>query len=225
VTWLAPLFGALYGTAELVPRYRDAPLRALATWSAFVYLCINAAASLGALVLIRAFDWSFGLEHGPALNLVRVLVAGFGAMALFRSSLFITKIGNDDVAVGPVTVLQAGLSACDRGVDRKRAMARARDVRAVMADVTLDQAIVELPQLAFNLMQNVTDVEKAQLAVEAAEIASSDFRERTKVYVLGLALMNLTGKDALEAAVGLLREGATGPGGGAAPQAVAGGGT
>lgn len=205
LSWLvAPLFGAVYGIAELMPRYRDAPILALRTWPAAVYVGLNAAASLAALAVIRTLEVNLTLPEGPARDLSQVVVAGFGAMAVFRSSLFIARIGTEDVAIGPMTVLQAGLEASDRGVDRRRARARAADVREAMADLSFEQAVVELPPLAFNLMQNVTELEKVQLAEAAAELDASDFDERTKTYVLGLALMRLTGRDALKAAVQLL---------------------
>ena len=205
LSWLlAPLFGAAYGVAELIPRYRDAPMLALRTWPATVYVGINAIASLAALAVLRTLDVNLGLPDGAARDLSQVMVAGFSAMAVFRSSLFIARVGTEDVPIGPMTVLQAGLDASDRGVDRRRARARATDVREAMADLSFQQAFVELPPLAFNLMQNVTALEKMQLAEAAMELDSSDFDERTKTYVLGLALMRLTGRDALQSAVALL---------------------
>lgn len=201
---LAPLFGATYGVAELIPRYRDAPTRALCTWPAAIYAGINAVAALGALVVVKTLKVEFGLPEGGGRDLGQVLLAGFGAMAFFRSSLFIARVGSDNIALGPVTVLQAGLDASDRGVDRHRARARAKEVRQAMANVTFAQAAVELPPLAFNLMQNVTEIEKSRLVDAVEEIGASDLNERAKTYVLGLALMRLTGRDALGAAVDLL---------------------
>jgi hypothetical protein len=201
---LVATFGALFGAGELVPRYRDAPMWILGTGSAWLYLGINGAASVAALALIRALGWDFSLADGTAQNLVQILIAGFGAMGLFRSSIFVAHVGDEDVPVGPITVLRAGLNAADRGVDRKRAKVRAKVVEEAMQGVTLQQAVVELPQIAFNLMQNVTSIEKARLADAAADVTGSDFDERTKVYVLGLALLTMTGSDTLNAAVALL---------------------
>src|SRR6266496_3570606 len=95
----ALLLGILVGLAELVSRYRDAPKQALYTWPAVLYLLLNGAASGLALALILGFGWTFGAP-ASSLRLARVLVAGVGAMGLFRTSLFTVRAGDKDVGVG-----------------------------------------------------------------------------------------------------------------------------
>lgn len=205
LVWLlAPVFGALYGMAELMPRYRDAPLRALSSWSGAIYIVTNAAASLGALAVVRALQLDLGFEDRASRDVAQVLVAGFGAMAAFRSSVFIARVGDSDVPIGPITVLRAVLDMSDRGVDRKRAADRALDIAAVMKGVTLDQAVFDLPQLAFGLMQNVADDEQVQAAAAAQKILRSDLKEQTKIHLLGLGLMRITGRRVLVSAIALL---------------------
>ncbi len=182
---LAPLFGAFYGVAELIPRYQDAPGRALRTWSAAIYIAINAVASLAALALFRTLDFKLGLPAGSRRDVGQVLLAGFAAMAVFRSAFFIARVGDENVLVGPLTVVQAGLDASDRGVDRHRALSRSDDVVDAMEGVSFRQAFVDLPQLAFNLMQNVGELKKKRLADAATQMEASDFDDKTKVYVLG----------------------------------------
>jgi len=81
------LLGALVGGGELVSRYRDAPKAALYTRPALVYLALNLAASILALAMIRGYGWTFNAV-GASQRWTQVLVAGVGAMALFRTSLF-----------------------------------------------------------------------------------------------------------------------------------------
>lgn len=202
---LAPVFGALYGIAELAPRYRDAPLRAICTRPGALYVLVNSAGSVGALAVVRALDLDLGLASGSGRDVMQTLVAGFGAMAVFRSSIFIARIGDSDVAIGPVAVLQTLLGVLDRGIDRTRAQVRAVEIRSLMADVSIEQATFDLPQLAFGLMQNVPQPEQVRAAAAAEKILNSDCDVQTKIYMLGVALMNVTGRDALVAAVGLLR--------------------
>jgi hypothetical protein len=96
------LIGAAIGLATLVSRYRDSPLAVLRGLFARFFLAINGAASALAFLLIVIFDWKVGIEaEGDALWWARVLVAGFGAAALFRSSLFTVRAGDTEVAVGP----------------------------------------------------------------------------------------------------------------------------
>ena len=157
------MIGALVGVAELVSRYRDAPSRALHNWAAALYVGLNATAAVAALALIRAFDWKFGASDTGAVEWTRALVAGFGAMALFRSALFIVRAGDQDVGIGPSGLLQVVLSAADRAVDRGRAGARALEVTDTMAGVSFDRAAEALPAYCLALMQNATEDEKVAL--------------------------------------------------------------
>jgi hypothetical protein len=137
------LFGGAVGMAELVSRYRDAPVRAIASLPAVLYIALNAAASLAAFGLIQVFDFRFGVtgaDAGQKLLWVQALVASFGAMAAFRSSLFTVRVGDQDVGVGPQGLLQIILDAADRGVDRERAAGRAAEVATAMKDLSFQRA-------------------------------------------------------------------------------------
>ena len=194
------LIGGLVGAGELVARYRDAPLVALRAWSAALYVGLNAAASGVALGLIHAFGWEFG-QSGNAAQWTQVLVAGFGAMALFRSSLFFIRIGGQDVGVGPSSFLQIILAAADRDVDRRRANARAALVGNIMADVSFDKAVVALPTYCLALMQNVAYDVQDDLTSDLKELADTDMDEHVKALNLGLRIVNITGPRLLEVAV------------------------
>src|SRR5215207_9784397 len=160
------LLGAAVACGELVSRYRDAPVRALWTWSAALYVLLNVAASLAALAIIRAFGFKFGIEGVAADSDVRwtqTLIAGFGSLAFFRSSLFVVRVGDQDVGIGPSTFLQNALGAADRGVDRRRANDRSSVVGEAMAGVSFEKAHQSLPAFALGLMQNVDSDIQAQL--------------------------------------------------------------
>lgn len=160
VLWLYPLvglIGTLVGAGELLGRYRDEPFLALAQKASILYLAVNAVAAMAALYLIGVFEWDFGLEQASSQDTVRViqvLVAGFGAMALLRSSLFTARIGGNDVQVGPATVLQTVLNAADAEVDREAAERRARAARKIMSEVDADKAKAILPLFCYRLTQS-----------------------------------------------------------------------
>src|SRR4051812_14624575 len=59
---IVALLGGGVGIGELVSRYRDRPWRALRAWPAVGYVLLNAGAAAGALGLIYAFDWTFGVK-------------------------------------------------------------------------------------------------------------------------------------------------------------------
>jgi hypothetical protein len=177
VGWQALIVGVLagfVGLAELVNRYRSDPwyavTRSVAAW---VYIGLNALAGVGALLLIRAFDWSFGqTEH---VDLWRVLIAGFAALAFFRSALFIARIGDTDVGVGPSLVLGALLDACDREVDRRSAERMSEVVRdSELEGLDPDKVMFALPVLSLALMQSFPASDQAQLGAELVVLRNDD---------------------------------------------------
>ena len=196
--------GALVGVGELISRYRDAPWLAIQRPSAIAYVLINALASLAAYGLLEAFDWRSGITNEDHLRWVRVLVAGFGAMALFRSSLFIVRVAGQDVGVGPSSLLAALLNVADRGVDRERGRARAREVGELMANIPFERARADLPALCLGLMQSTTLLEKEALAGAIRDIEAGDLDDDISSYLVGLELLNLGGIGVLRGAVELL---------------------
>jgi len=201
---IVALLGGLVGIGELSSRYRDAPGRAISCLSAGIYVALNLAATLAALALIRVFDVKFGLT-GDKLRWTQVLVAGFGAIAVFRTSVFIARVGDQDVGMGPSGVLQAMLKVADRGVDRSRAKARAKEVAKAMTGVSFEKAQVALPAYCFALMQNVTQEEQEAVAERiVGKLRKANMPDSTKALALGLALMNIVGDGVLLAAVDTL---------------------
>jgi len=216
----AALLGGLVGAGELSSRYRDAPGRALYTRPALFYILLNIAASVAALALARAFGWTFGAGGKPGDATVRwtqVLVAGIGAMALFRTSLFTVRAGDRDIAVGPGSFLQIFREGADRAVDRVRAQARGDVVADLMKGISYPKAFDGLPPYCLALMQNVPDEEQTRLTQSLDVLDKDDIDESIKVRILGLHLMNVVGPNVLAAAVKSLRDemkaGGSGPGG------------
>ena len=197
------------GGAELVSRYRDAPAGALQTRPAILYVLINLAASVAALALVRTFGWKFGLEtsdDAAAVGWTQVLVAGVGAMGLFRTSLFTVRAGDRDIGVGPSSFLQIFLTAADREVDRSRAQVRADTVSTVMKGVNYEKAFAALPPYCLALMQNLADETQQQLRQALELLDRADIDLEVKARLLGLELVNVVGVDVLETAVNSLGE-------------------
>lgn len=202
---VAFILGSLFGLTELISRYRDEPRRALWYWAAWLYVLVNALASVFALNLIRVFGWF--AEGNSDLEVVfkRVLIAGFGSMILFRSSLFIIRTASGEIPFGPVVVLQILLGAADREVDRYRGLSRSSEVAEIMKNVSFTKAKTSLVVYCLELMQNVPKAEQEALAEKAKSIAQiTDITEPQKSMLLGLALLNVVGKDLLTQAVNSL---------------------
>lgn len=196
------LFGLLVAFGELATRYRDAPTRAIANLSAWGYMALNAVAAVSALALIRLYDVNLDMTDAEERRWAQVLLAGFGAMAFFRTSFFIARVGGQDLGMGPSGVLQSLLKVADRGIDRHRARARAGEVTKAMEGVSFEKAQTSLPAYCFALMQNVTQEEQAAVADQVvAKLKVANMPDATRGLALGLALMNIVGEGVLIAAV------------------------
>jgi len=201
------ILGGLVGSAELISRYRDAPVRAVYNLPAAIYTALNVAASIAALKVIHVYGWKFGIAAtGEGLRWAQVGIAGTAAMALFRTSLFTVHAGDRDIGVGPSSFLQIFREASDRAVDRLRAKARGDQVSKLMDGIAYDKASEGLPPYCLALMQNVPNDEQVKLAESLKLLSSAAIDPAVKVRILGLQLMNVVGPNVLIAAVESLRD-------------------
>jgi hypothetical protein len=162
-----------------------------------VYVSVNVLAAASAFGLAHGFDL-LHLDEQSARLLTETLVAGVGAMAFFRSSVFTVRVGGSDLAVGPASFLQTIMNAVDRACDRKRARPRAEFISNLMQGVAFDVAAEILPQFCLSAMQNVGLAEK-QLVLESIKQikANKDIEDDQKSLLLGLQLLNVVGRDVL----------------------------
>ncbi len=198
--------GAATGTIELVGRYRDAPFLALCSYGAILYIAVNVAAAVSGLFLLQQLGASFIQETDPHKRVIyEVLIAGFGSLAFLRSSIFKLRLNDMDISVGPALLLDILLTAADRGVDRRRATDRARDVADAMKDVSFDKAISALPPFCFSLMQNLSVEEQSAISAQLEKVQKNiAIDPHAKSLLMGLLLMNFVGVGVLKEAVAKL---------------------
>lgn len=203
--------GAFIGIGELVSRYKDDPYEAITNRHAVTYTLLNVLASAIALLALKTLNPADAngnlLGEGSASGRVGyTLLAGFGAMGVLRSSAFTMRVGKEDIAIGPSALLQVMLSATDRAVDRARARVRAEMMAKTMHMVPFEQIEESLPQLAFTMMQNVTDQEKQAFANELSALREKKMDTVAKSISLGLSLSNIVGQGVVDDAVTALRK-------------------
>lgn len=190
--------GLVLGATEMISRYRDDPLAPLVSVPGAFYILINGGAAALAFYLMVVLKV-------PIKEPMRTLAAGLGAMAFFRSGIFMARFGNTDVAIGPNVILQTILSALDRTYDRQRAVPRSKAVAEIMSGLSFVQIVEALPTLCFDLMQNVSAAEIAAFQDQKRLLAAATaINDEQKVLSLGLALFNIVGEGTLRAAVGAL---------------------
>ncbi|RLL49808.1 hypothetical protein D8Y20_12510 [Mariprofundus sp. EBB-1] len=207
---IVAILGALAGLAEIISRYKDAPLSAVLTLSGMTYLLINGLSAVIALYLVEINAWQFGVDQnsGHAKTLAtQVIVAGLGSIIIFRSSLFNVQVGDKTVGIGPSAILQVILFTLDRDLDRTRAQHRADTVKEIMTDIDFSEAIIELPPFCFALMQNVTEEEQADFKRgQELLLKNTKLSNQVRLLNLGLMLLEIVGEAVLRKAVITLDE-------------------
>jgi hypothetical protein len=200
------LFSAAVGYAELLSRYRDDPGRLLAADPAAAYITVNMIAGIAALALVKEFA-VFGTAKAPQphQSTYEVLLASFGAIAFFRTSLFTVRVGTADVGIGPSTLLKSVLDASDQMVDRKQALGRADDVTRIMAGVDFEKAKATLSALCLTLVQGATEDQQKLVAEQIKKLADDkSIVPASKATILGVYLVRQVGAAVLDRAVAAL---------------------
>jgi hypothetical protein len=194
--------GGLLGVTEILGRYTDSPIAAIKSPGAVIYVIVNALASGTALYLLTHLAPPDTVTN----PISQVLLAGIGAMAFLRSSVFKAKIGNEEVSIGPAIILDTLLKFSDAQVDRGRAEERVELIAEVVQSLPLAQAGVDLPRLCFALMQNLAIDVRQRLLDDITIIVTDTKRSETvKVMEIGLVLWSRVGIGTLTGAVTLLR--------------------
>jgi hypothetical protein len=196
------LSGAV-GYAELTERYRDDPARLFTADPTIIYVCVNIAAAVGALALVREF--AVFDDTNPHRAIYEVLLASFGSIAFFRSSLFTARVAGEDVDVGPSTLLKSLLETSDRMINRSQARDRADDAAAIMARVEYAKACAALPAFCLTAVENVTKEDQDRIGADIAKLTlAPDMSDPQRSILLGIYLMRVVGPHVLARAVNAL---------------------
>ena len=191
---LAGAFGGIVGASELVSRYRDEPMRSLATVAGASYVFLNALVSgLTYGLLTRYADGLLpGLADDP---LMTSIVAGFGAMALLRSKFFTLRTASgESISVGPDAAISTFLDAADRGVDRSRASRRLALVFQQASKVQRPADGPDFLEISIAALQNLSDEDKARFVKRIETVRGSDYTAQLKLQALCYELLTLIGE-------------------------------
>ncbi len=198
------LFGVSVGLSEILSHYRDEPLLATATPVGMVYLVLNGLLSLAAFVVLRKYP----TQIFPAVKddyFLTAVIAGFGAMAVFRSKLFTYRTDDGkDVAIGPSIVLDTIFKTIDAKIDRSRATARQVRIFDQLHDFESMANYIEASLFSF---QNLSQDDKTQI-----KTVLDQYRQMTawpgtlKCMGLGFAFLNIAGDENFDRVVNNLKQ-------------------
>jgi hypothetical protein len=190
-------FSGLVGFSEIAQRYRDRPLRLLTVTPALIYIYINIAAGVGAFALVQEFQ----VFKGAHAALYDVMLASFGAVAFFRSSLFTARVGDADVDVGPATLLKGLLSVTDQLINRWQAGDRAQEIAQTMRTIDFDKAKDGLSILCLTSVEYITPEQQAAFGNAVKKLSTDVPDPVQRSILLGVYLTQLVGPEVLTRAV------------------------
>ncbi len=195
------LLGCLVGYSEVVLRYRDEPLRAVAGVPGMAFVLLNGAVAVLALFLVEYFSTS--AERGNVVQ--RVLLTGVGAMVILRGKLLTVPLpGGGQAELGFAPLVEAILASVNRSIDRERAYDRLKLV-APMAQRMAPLGYARLaPYFRVGLQSLQTlDPDILKAVVESIEALKSgtkftDYTDCAKIEAIGFDLLNNFGKRCFE---------------------------
>lgn len=189
--------GGLIGVADVFSRYQEAPLRTLSSTGALIRIAVNAAASGIALWIIKAHPFT---DMQPIENTAtQIVAAGFGALALLRLSVK-AKIGDQDVSIGPASLVDSILAAADRDANRASAAATVREAFEVKRKVPLYDIATRLAPLCVEAPQTLSDADRRGLYEQIKRcIERADCSDSEKSLLILATLARVVGWDVVHA--------------------------
>ena len=199
------LVAGVVGAADILTRYKDNPWSAIRTPAALGYVvantCFGVAAFWCAMVLqvVKVEGVGRGPEAGLSVELLRsALLVGFGSIFILRAVAFKLSIGGKDTDVGPSTIVDSLLRACDQQIDRTEAIRKDRMIRKLMDGLSFKRAAVFIPNYCLAIVQD--DTERAErfgaLVTSIAKYESPDAAadpDAERAFLLGGALIKVFG--------------------------------
>lgn len=203
--FFAACFGAATGVSEIISRYRDEPLLATINRYGLSYAGANGALSAGAFALLSRYSEQL-FPTATADWLLRAFWAGFGAMVVMRSKLFIFRSDDGkDYPIGPAIVMETFLRMLDRKIDRYRASKRQARVFTAMRDITDFDTSADYLSASLLSFQNLSEQEKAEIATVIKDYTDAPWPVPLKCAALGLAFLTIAGEENFDQVIGSLK--------------------
>ena len=197
----------LVGLSEILSRYRDEPLLAASTAAGLAYLSLNGVISLAAFALLQKYPQ----QIFPALKddlFLTSLVAGFGAMAVFRSKFFTFRSPDGkEFPIGPAIVLDTVLRTIDSKIDRRRATERQAQVFESMITLHDFASVSNYFEASLSSFQNLSQDDKTEIKNVIDQYrALTSWPDTLKSLGLGFAFLNISGEENYDQVMANLRK-------------------
>jgi hypothetical protein len=200
-------FGALVGLSEILSRYRDEPIRASTTVFGAAYLFLNGIISFLAFAVLCRYPAQVFPSIQKDLFLTSV-VAGFGAMTVFRSKLFTFRSPDGkEYPIGPAIVLDTILKMIDSKIDRRRATERQAKVFQSMQRLNDFADTANYIEASLGSFQNLSQDDKAQIKAVIDQYRQVPaWPDTLKSLGLGFAFLNIAGEENFDQVISNLNQ-------------------
>jgi hypothetical protein len=209
-TWswalVAVVCGSIVGISEIISRYRDEPMRATLNRYGLAYVAANGVvAGLAYGLLVR-----YPTQILPSVaddSLFSALAAGFGAMVLLRSKLFIFRSEDGkEYPIGPSIVIETLLRVFDRKIDRLRASERQRRVFEQMKEIADFEAAAGYLEASLLSFQNLSEEEKREIAAVIEQYRQATrWAAPLRTMAVGFAFLTIAGEENFDQVIGNLK--------------------
>lgn len=193
---LAFFIGMGTSLIELLSRYRDEPLKVIATSQfAWVYLLLNGLMGIGAHAVL--LDSGFTTIDTPTSRASLAVGSGVSAALILRSRVFTARLGDEQVSIGPGYIVDQLLGIIDAQIDRRRALQRVSIVVSVMDGKDFDGSRIHAQTMITGSRQNLSLQEQKDLANQIREVVDRKIPDQEKSYALGFILLDFMGEEFL----------------------------
>lgn len=195
---LAFFIGMGTSLIELLSRYRDEPIKVIATSQfAWVYLLLNGLMGIGAHAVL--LDSGFTTIDTPTSRASLAVGSGVSAALILRSRVFTARLGDEQVSIGPGYIVDQLLGIIDAQIDRRRALQRVSIVVGVMDGKDFDGSRIHAATMITGSRQNLSLQDQKDLANQIREVVDRKIPDQEKSYALGFILLDFMGEEFLQA--------------------------
>ena len=197
--WLLA-FAVGMGTSlvELLSRYRDEPLKVIATSQfAWVYLLLNGLMGIGAHAIM--LDRELVQVDTETSRMGLAVLSGLSAALILRARVFTAQLNDEQISIGPGFVVDQLLGIVDAQIDRRRALQRVSIVVELMHGKDFEGSQIHASTMITGSRQNLSLQEQKDLGNQIREVVDRKIPDQEKAYALGFILLDFMGEGFLKA--------------------------
>ncbi len=194
---VAFIAGLVYGSIEILARYRDEPFKVLSSPFSWIYVVVNGLLGFAAYAILIQTQEPAVKDASDQLKYA--LIGGLGAAVVLRARLFSAKVGDEEIAIGPGYFVDQLLAVLDQQIDRSRAHQRVEIVVEWMGHLDDFKKTTEyVSTMILGSSQSMSLQARKDMAARIREIRDQPTRDKFKIFALGFVILDFRGEEFLK---------------------------